>query len=115
MNDLSWFLYLAEVIPNVGAAAGIYIFVVGTFGSIGIVIWFVLSNIEDEIQTPPIKIHIIMLALVVLVAIIIPSKETIYLIAGSEAGEAVVTSPEGQEIINDIRLIIKGQLSELKP
>ena len=48
-------------------------------------------------------------------ATLTPSKETIYLIAGSEAGEAVVTSAEGQEIINDIRLIIKGQLNKLEP
>jgi hypothetical protein len=45
---------------------------------------------------------------------LIPSKETIYLIAGSQAGEAVVTSESGQEILNDIHEVIKHQLGQLK-
>jgi len=47
-------------------------------------------------------------------AAIIPSKDTIYLVAGSEAGEAVVTSQEGKEILNDIKEVIRYQLGELK-
>lgn len=36
------------------------------------------------------------------------------LIAGAEAGEAVVTSEAGQEILNDIQEVIRHQLGELK-
>lgn len=49
-----------------------------------------------------------------LLAAIIPSRDTIYLIAGSEAGEAVVTSEAGQEILEDIQEVIRYQLGELK-
>lgn len=36
------------------------------------------------------------------------------LIAGAEAGEAVVTSEAGQEILDDIQEVIRYQLGELK-
>lgn len=45
---------------------------------------------------------------------LLPSKEAVYLIAGSEAGEAVVTSDTGQEILDDIQQVIKHQLQQLK-
>lgn len=45
---------------------------------------------------------------------LLPSKEAVYLIAGSEAGEAVVTSDTGQEILDDIQEVIKYQLQQLK-
>ena len=49
-----------------------------------------------------------------LVSALVPSKETFYLIAGSEAGEYVVQSEEGREIIEDIQEVIKLQLNRMK-
>lgn len=45
---------------------------------------------------------------------LIPSKETLYMIAASEAGEMVVTSDEGKEVISDLKEILKTQLQKLK-
>jgi hypothetical protein len=45
---------------------------------------------------------------------LIPSKETIYLVAGSEAAETVVTSETGQEVMSDLKEILKIQLDNLK-
>ena len=110
MNSLSWFLYLAEVVPNIGVASIFYLCIVGFVGS------FLLAFMAEELgpENLPIKTHIALLVGAVLLAVLTPSKQTIYLIAGSEAGEYVVTSPEGQEIINDIKAIIKSQIEELK-
>lgn len=48
------------------------------------------------------------------VSALVPSKETFYLIAGSEAGEYIVESEEGREIIEDIQEVIKLQLNRMK-
>jgi MFS family permease len=108
MNSLSWFLYLAEVIPNIG---GLFVAIAALL-AIAPPIWGLFT---PEIgRPPPIALFAVAIVVSTIIAIIIPSKQTIYLIAGSEAGEYVITSPEGQEIINDIKSIIKSQIEELK-
>ncbi|WP_146097127.1 hypothetical protein [Brucella oryzae] len=48
-------------------------------------------------------------------AVLIPAKETIYLIAASEAGEVVVKSDEAKEIMSGLRDIIKDQIAQNLP
>ena len=124
MNSLSWFLYLAEVLPNLAgtivALSGILVVaitIVSLFRTIAVV--------DSGMTLTPRKAEykliwgfwgktVIPLLLLGTLMNLIPSRETIYLIAGSEAGEAVVTSQEGQEILNDIKEVIRYQLGELK-
>ena len=116
MNGLSWLLYLAEVVGKLGfLAAGISF--IGTFGAIGIFLWWLHyeeSGKKRGEPKPPVKGFIIIWLTALTLHVAIPTQQTIYLIAGSEAGEAVVTSEAGQEIINDIQQVIKHQLGELK-
>lgn len=124
MNNLSWLLYLADVLPNLANVAVITLTAVGCFGTIGIVAWFIdyadeksrndAKGLPTTAPKPPIKTYILTLLISGFIFIFTPSKETIYLIAGSEAGEAVVTSNEGKEILNDIKEVIKHQLNNLK-
>jgi len=117
MNELSWFLYLAEILPRIGSFTGI-------MGLLLFGVAFILppkgvklfSRDHEALFTGLDRLVVPFCAwlLLLLLAFLTPSKETIYLIAGSEAGEAVVTSPEGQEILNDIKQIIRGQLNSLK-
>lgn len=120
MNELSWFLYVADVIGNIKALLVIFA-VVGTMLAFMASFGWVMSQNELEKDDPSVKfmgkaMSFLIPAVVAasLLAAISPSKKTIYLIAGSEAGEAVVTSKEGQEIIDDIRLVIKSQLENMK-
>lgn len=46
--------------------------------------------------------------------ILIPSKEALYIIAASEAGEAVVNTPEAKEVLQDLREVLDAQLEALK-
>ena len=130
MNSLSLLIYAAEVVPNLS----VFMFVVGlaSFCVIGLVtaiVW--MSLVEDSSsykkerseagieklnrgdQFKYIKWGYFGMFLMVL-SLFTPSKQTIYLIAGSEVGEAVVTSDEGQKIMSDIHAVIKHQLQELK-
>lgn len=44
----------------------------------------------------------------------VPSKDTLYMIAASEAGEVVINSEEGKKIMSDVKEIINIQLEKLK-
>lgn len=113
MNNLSWFLYIAEVIPNLGRTFGL-------IGGIGVAVFgfwgfmsFMMNGTEDEISSPS-KSLLVVSVLLIIISTLIPSSQTLYLIAGSEAGEAVVASETGQEIMDDIHEAIKFQLKSLK-
>jgi hypothetical protein len=118
MNGLSWFLYFADILPNLGAFA---IFIAFVFGIISVVytITKAVANAGDNdakafVEVPIIKYSIGIFVVAAFLAIAMPSKETIYLIAGSEAGEYVVKTPEAQEILTDIKEVIKLQLEGMK-
>lgn len=113
MNNLSWFLYFAEVIPSLGHAAMLIFIIVLLVGGVILFVW-TMEWYTDDAPKPWFGVYLTTLVVCLLVSVLTPSEETIYLIAGSEAGEAVVTSPEGQEILNDIHTIIKQQLNNLK-
>lgn len=117
MNDLSWFLYFADILPNVGTALGL-------IGGLGLLAYAVITGIvaghrdcsygKYESNFHGVWWPIPVLVVIMTLSAFVPSKETIYLIAGSEAGEAVVTSPQGQEILNDVQEVIRAQLNNLK-
>ena len=117
MNSLSWLLYLADVIGNL---SGVFILLAFIFGGCTIFWGFakacaIVDNDEGAGDfarafafTPWLFVLFLFLSAVT------PSKDTIYLIAGSEAGEAVVTSEAGQEILTNIQDVIKYQIQKLK-
>lgn len=45
-------------------------------------------------------------------SLLTPSSKTIYMIAASEAGETIVTSPEAREIFDDLKEVIKLKLKQ---
>lgn len=116
MNNLSWMLYLADVVGNFqGLLIGFSIVL-----ALGGVVWAVANTLfseEADAQLIASKLRYVPYLFVgtTILATLLPSSNTIYMIAGSEATEAVVTSEEGKEILNDIKEVIKHQLDELKP
>lgn len=118
MNNLTLFVYFADILPRAGdfliflavmAGIGVFPALVATFISTMTEEWGVQKLAKGVVKyTFP-----AFLALSV-VAILIPSKETLYLMAGSEVGETVVTSPEAQIILKDIHEVIRAQLNQLK-
>lgn len=123
MNNLSWFIYLADVVQGVKPL----LIVPSIIGLVTIAVWIICIASENSERRPykgmesieyP-KFWIFTVIIISLfnftLASFIPSKETIYLIAGSEAGEMVVKSPEAQEILSDVKEVLKGQLESLKP
>ena len=130
MNNLSWFLYFADVLPNVA----------GTFATIGIIITCfavagtlvtaaitgdAASSFDKERRADgqkrlknkeylwPLKFPWIGLPLII-ASTFVPSRESIYLIAGSEAGQMAIESETGQNLIDEIQLVIEHQLDVLQ-
>lgn len=117
MNNLSWFLYFAEMADRVVGMAVLVSF-------IACFVWFItppkgVEPFSSKHSRPFMGWHrakplVILSCVLILAAFLISSKETIYLIAGSEGAEAVVTSQEGKEILSDIKDVIRHQLDSLK-
>lgn len=115
MNSVSWFLYFADVAPRMGNA-------LVTISAIMFILCFCLIPFFVDFQggsSPILKGRFLKISLpaafiLFMIALALPSRETIYLIAGSEIGETVVTSQPAQEILDDIQQIIKKKLNEMK-
>lgn len=116
MNDLTWFLYFVDVSQRV----------------MPLVIMFGISLIGIGFIIPPkgvkpfeqghdfpfqgigrLKNVFIGWFVALIFAVMIPSEDTLYMMAASEGGEAVVTSPQGKEVLDKINTIINNQLDEL--
>jgi hypothetical protein len=112
MNSLSLILYLADV-----------------FGSLKVLLWvatpiitvalmlLLAASIDPPRSMREVKFRLrwfLLPAACAFIACIIPSQNTVYLIAGSEAGEMAVKSETGQEILNEVKLAIQQQIKELQ-
>jgi amino acid transporter len=118
MNDLSWFLYYADVVPRiskffvfVGIILAIFYAARAAFSGAE---EFPFQGVASGRVNPKHRLFAIALVLFFLTSLV-PSKQTIYLIAASEASEVVVTSEVGQQTLLDIQEILQHQLDSLKP
>lgn len=111
MNTLSLLIYLPSVIPNVGI-------LLGFAGFLGILILVFVGTVlyveTDKNHFPKLKPWLIASGVSLLIATLIPDQKTIYMIAASEMGEAVVTTGAGQEVFNELKDTLMYQLQQLQ-
>lgn len=133
MNTLSWMLYAASVLEGVSTLFEI----LATIGALCVgVIWFLRGcaaesvrkyDYPSEDQPSGSDDYRKWMATVrltrskwlyatpivfALIASVIPSQKTIYMIMASEMGETVAKSPEAREIFDDLRAVIKKKLAD---
>lgn len=114
MNNLSWMIYLAEIIGNV---QGLFtaIAIIGSILIVAMAFVFALMEADDVAQSglwkKPLK-FIPIVTISAMIAVAAPSSRAIYMIAASEAGETVVTSPEAREMLGDLKEVIRRKLKE---
>lgn len=129
MNTLSTLLYLSEVVYSLASVSitGLILFWLGYFiYTSSQKIWAdgiyysddpELVKKKKEIQLksvmPP-KKYFLWTAVVVFLLVLIPSRETFYMIVASEAGETIVKTPEAQELMKDVREVLDAQIEKLK-
>lgn len=133
MNSLSWMLYAADAVGGIAfvvSALGLFAF---TYGMWMYVFSYtrpdreerhVYSSREDDFESRraervayrPVAKRILFAGITGMVAgALLPSSSTVYLIAASEAGETIVTSPEAKEVFDDLKTIIKSKLKDQLP
>lgn len=123
MNKLSWFLYFADIVPGLLMPILIPLTIIAILVCIMVfvgVLWcaneYLDSRDREQAEsyynrvTYHAKWIIPLFLFVATLQSLIPSRDTIYLIAGSEVGEIVVNSPEAREILNDVKTVIKQQI-----
>ncbi len=126
MNNISLFLYFAEVFSSLRGVSGVAS-LAGGFVLLGSLFTSAVTYEDFKRRGEDcadyyvyiaakkvVKWSTIILSVSAFLLVFLPPRETFYLIAGSEIGETVVTSPEAQAILNDIREVIQAQLQELK-
>lgn len=129
MNILSILLYLSEVVYSLAQVSiiGLILFWLWYFlYTLGQKMWAdtiyhrddpELVKKKKEIQLksvlPP-KKYFLWTAVVVFLLVLIPSRETFYMIVASEAGETIVKMPEAQELMKDVREVLDAQIEKLK-
>ena len=103
MNSLSWFLYTIDVIANVNAlATGFLIATVTAWAVLNVA---ALATEGEVLEWPDYKKWwtrgVLIIAGCGLLVSVLPSKNTMYAIAASQAGEQVVKSETVQGIASD--------------
>jgi len=107
MNNLSWFLYLAEVLNSLGVAAIFMGFLISSFGTLGAV--FVYQDTSGRTKWP-LYLTLTLGPLLIFFSTLLPSKSTMYAIAASELGEQAMESRMGNKAMQAIEAWIDSQL-----
>ena len=110
MNSLSWVLYLADLADGLKGMAFATMFITG----FGLLFYTIFSSLSEQFDGKIFKKCFIVLGVSGTIFTIIPYKDTIYLMAGSEAAEAVASTEDGKQIIADVKQIIRKQLEIMK-
>lgn len=124
MNQLSWLIYGAEVLGNIGA-----LFCILGFAALGATAGGVLIGAIErdntysdsdrwqaalDFQKSCLKIGPLFAVIMFSVSCFIPSKETVYAIAASEIGENVLKSDTGSKAVKALDAWLDKQISETK-
>lgn len=136
MNSLSWLIYFAGVVNSFSNV----LLMVSVFMAIATCIFWVARGVtagnlkeydyptSDRPEgTPDYKgwvsiakitkqrwLYFTMVFIWIAVTLI-PTEKTLYIIAASEAGEMIVTTPEAKELFDGVHKVIKQNLEELLP
>jgi len=112
MNDLSWFLYLAGVLPDIAST----VFNLGLISLTCISPLLALASTIDLKEGPfckpvkwPVKIVGASVA-AIFVSSFVPDSDTMYAIAASEIGEEVLESETGNKAVDALNSWLDDQI-----
>ena len=122
MNSLSLLLYFAEFTDKFSTLLWIALGITFWLGGIVLVVWTIgwLVYLTYKAEDNPFKVRpyygwwTITIAILVVISSVIPSRDTMYLIAASEVGEVVVTSDYSKELLAEIQKTLKLKLQAIQ-
>jgi hypothetical protein len=115
MNSLSWTIYLAQMVVNLGVVA----MWICLFGGISTVMISLFSAAENGKPFPwAVKTFIWIMAVTIPILVFIPSQKTVMMIAASQYGEMVAKSPQVAQIVDPslefLKNYIESETAKLK-
>lgn len=96
MNSFSWLIYLSYIAGNI---AGMFAIIATLCGLVAMVCYIMFTYEKKSRFLPNMLVAVSIIA--GFFASVIPSREVIMMIAGSEYLEEVAKTPDGREFIND--------------
>ena len=123
MNTLSWLIYAADAAASLKTVFGALSIISGILTGLVLVaagITAAIGEADDDDEARSFsrgarewgkKGFPIVIACSIFWAVL-PTSKTIYMIAASEAGEQIVTSPDAVEMMGDLKAVIKKKLKE---
>lgn len=109
MNNLSWFIYLTQVVDAIGVLCAVTI----VLGGIASIITLVIGHVEESERTTSLGKRILAgVCVAAVVGTVVPSRQTMLLIAGSEMGERIVKSDAVKDIVNPGADLLKAWIKD---
>lgn len=109
MNSLSWLIYFAEVSGDLKGLFSGFAIITG----VGVIVGTLFSWIElDQFSPRYVAFGLLGAFMLAVASVLMPSSKTVYMIAASEAGEVIVSSPEARELVGSIKKTILDRLNE---
>lgn len=120
MNSLSWLFYFADIFQNIGNFSIFIMWVsLALFAFFSALKLIESASEKQDVLTLKAFNEIQKFAMIAffvsLIGLLIPSKETMYMIIASESAEIVISDPTTRELMSDVQEIISLQLESLKP
>ena len=116
MNDLSFWLYLSDVIPSLSDICNFVAYAIIFFSIAVVMVKVLISESYEHCVSNGVKASILNVLWAIpffVLAAIIPGKETMYMIIASEIGQDVVTSQPASELYQKIDTIINLKIDQL--
>lgn len=127
MNGLSWFIYLSNIVNTISSWASVLSVFIGIIYFIFMVVMSCLlieptarrndKDLKDIIEIKTFRSSISWLVMPILVvciplALLVPDRQTMLLIAGSEMGQRVVQSEQVKGIVDPGLDLVKSWIAE---
>src|SRR4051812_23584751 len=105
MNNLSWFIYLTQIVDNLQTGAGVLLIVGIMLAFIALVFGPMVLDMMDNAPTGATikswaRTFAVVMGIAFFTSIVIPSRQTMILIAGSELGERAIKSDDVKSVVN---------------
>lgn len=109
MNNLSWFLYFSEILPNLAfAICNVSVILAFILFIFCIALGLSLQDYPENKSYFKTSITFFIISIIIGVfTTLVPSRQTMLLIASSELSEQVVNSGDGKEIIDNLKQILR--------
>lgn len=107
MNELSWLIYLAGALNNVGVLFGLVAIITGLTAG-----FLTLARAIERDQFSPPNGLLILCAVAALVASVVPDRNTIYAIAASEMGEKMLETPVANKATKALEAWLDKQIAD---